>query len=204
MTPATTSSASSSLSAAATPAAAAATATAALVPLNDDGTAAVSSAVRVTAAPLSPSGPLEHLRFVASGARAWAEYASRVEAAATAAETAGRIDASGRDDIVAEAAAAAALWAEIEGGQAAPTASEGGCAAARIVLLEYPINGFASAYGLFGGGLMQAHVRNRLLIIDERGTWRYRSGDARCGKSRGWECYFKPVGGCSFQDVAVR
>ena len=87
-----------------------------------------------------------------------AAYARRVEAAAAVAAERGALTAEQRGKVVEEAAHAAQFWKELGDGQAAPPAAAGGCASARVVLVEYPINGFTSAYGLFGGALMQVRT----------------------------------------------
>lgn len=151
---------------------------------------------------------LNNLALVNAGPPAWAAYADRVREAATAG--AARLGSAAPPApavaaVIDEAASAARLWAEIAASQTVANPAVD-CATARVLLLEYPINGFASAFGLFGGALMQARLRNRILIMDERSGWAYNGGPGNCpdAPSTGqWGCYFRPVGSCTYANAAI-
>lgn len=153
---------------------------------------------------------LHSQRMVNAGPPAWEAYAgrvrARVEAGLRALPGGGTPqDASDARDIVDEASAAAQLWREIAASQTVANPPVD-CASARVLLLEYPINGFASAFGLFGGALMQARLRGRLLVLDERSGWAYAGGRERCpdmDASGQWGCYFQPVGSCTYANAGI-
>jgi len=153
---------------------------------------------------------VNHLHLVNSGAAAWAAYAQRVRERVRVAQEArtppaATVSDEAAQEVVDEAQAAAALWGDIERSQAVPQPATQ-CATARVLLLQYPINGFASAFGLFGGALMQARLRNRLLVMDEQSGWAYSGGPDKCPQlatTGQWGCYFQPVGACTYANANI-
>jgi hypothetical protein len=154
--------------------------------------------------------PLLSLKIVAAGAAGIAAYAAAVEARVSTVSPAaidlanmasrdGSIPASPLAAAIVEARLTARLWADIDAVQRAAATTPGGCSAAPILLVPYPRNGFASAFGFIAGALMQAHMRARALVFLESSTWGYGCGSG----ASAWACYFHDVSPCTFANSAV-
>ena len=150
---------------------------------------------------------INNLHLINAGPEAWQAYADRVKAAVDVKSKlpGSPLTSEKAEEVVAEAVHAAQLWKEIRDSQTVANPAVD-CKKARVLLLEYPINGFASAFGLFGGAIMQARLRNRILILDERGGWAYNGGPQHCpdlASTGQWGCYFQPVGNCHYGNADI-
>ena len=153
------------------------------------------------------SRAVTNLHLVNAGAAGWRAYAERVKSTVERrlADPTLALSNDTARQIVDEAHAAAQLWTDIETTQnVANPATD--CKSARVLLLQYPNNGFASAFGFFGGALMQAHARKRILIFDEGSVWNYGAGPQHCpdlASTGQWGCYFQPVGNCNYRNAGI-
>ena len=103
---------------------------------------------------------------------------------------------------LAEALAAAALHREIAVSQVPPEGET--CATARLLLLDYPWNGFASSFGVVAGALMSAVQQGRVLVLNEGTPWAHWGGADACGGAlQQWECYFLPFGPCTLASTGL-
>ena len=103
--------------------------------------------------------------------------------------------------VASEALAAAQLHAEIARSQT--LASEADCATARVLLLTYPWNGFASNFGVVAGALISAIRMGRVLVLDEATPWAYNGGPLCAGAPTQWECYFRRFGTCTSANAGI-
>lgn len=110
--------------------------------------------------------------------------------------------------ILSEALAAAQLHQEISESQTLSSEKDCGKETARILLLDYAHNGFASNFGVVAGALIAAMRMQRVLVLNERVPWVYNGGPQFCSDHDGirspqWECYFERFGSCTFLNSGI-